>query len=209
MSGLLSQRLSIFAATSALALGLACATQNSPKSAAPNPTAAAPAETSSAVASATLVPSATPTPSTPSATLPATSDAEAGAHLVLAHLELSNARGETLVLEADGTVTAREQHRKLGKLLADGRFLAPDGSLTARLTATGEILTSSERRLPVRITEEGAIQPERGAALRFGTDGRLEGGNPNAPETRILGVTATTQRTAAFLLVLAGFPRNS
>jgi hypothetical protein len=128
--------------------------------------------------------------------------------LKLARLELSNARGETLLLDTDGSVSvpSESESRRVGTLSADGRFVAPDGALIARLSPEGEVFAGDGAKLAVTIDAAGVVHPPNGGTLTFGDDGKLTGGNPNAPETRMQGLAPDNRRTAAFLLVLAGFP---
>ncbi len=109
------------------------------------------------------------------------------------------------MLEEDGTVRVPSRTGTVGKLMSDGRFLSPSGSLIAELEPAGEIIVRGQRRMPVTIDAEGAIHSAQGT-LQFGQDGLLRGGSPDAPETRITGSTVETRRTAAFLLILASFP---
>lgn len=111
------------------------------------------------------------------------------------------------MLDARGTLSVSGKDAPVGKLLPDGRFLAPDGSLKVRMSEKGEFFTADGQRMPVTVTDDGAVLVANGnQTLRFDATGTLVGGNANAPKTTIEGLTNETRRTAAFLLVLAAFP---
>ena len=153
-------------------------------------------------------PSAGPAEAPPAETASAAAQSSPSGQLKIGPLELANAQGEALALTADGTVTVVAEHRRVGRLLPDGTFVDTDGKVDMRLTADGDVYSSTGRRLPVRVDREGVIYPPQGPPMSFDRDGRLVGGNPNAPETRVIGITPETRRAAAFLLLLAAFPNH-
>ena len=129
------------------------------------------------------------------------------AHLTLGSLTLKNENGQSVMLDANGTLSVSGKDTPVGKLLPDGRFLAPDGSLKARMSEKGEFFGADGQRMPVSVTEDGAVLVADGKqTLRFDATGTLLGGSANAPKTTVEGLTNETRRTAAFLLVLAAFP---
>lgn len=128
-------------------------------------------------------------------------------HLKLGALTLKNDNGQSVLLDAKGELSISGKSGPVGKLLPDGRFLAPDGSLKVRMNEKGEFFGADGQRMPVSVSEDGSVHVANGdQTLRFDASGTLVGGNANAPRTSIEGLTEETRRTAAFLLVLAAFP---
>ncbi len=144
---------------------------------------------------------------------PAGSDALAAPlrpHLTLAALALKNENGQSVLLDANGVLSVSGKAAPVGTLLPDGRFVAPDGSLKARMTEGGEFFSADGRRMPVSVAPNGTVHIENGGqTLSFDASGTLVGGSPNAPKTSIEGLTEPTRRTAAFLLILAAFPARN
>lgn len=172
---------------------------------APPPPAAPPPQSAAADSA---VP-ATPDSAAPAraAAPPTTNEPESPAHLKLGSLVLKNENGQSVLLDADGKLSVSGKSTPVGKLLPDGRFLAPDGSLKARMNEKGEFFAADGQRMPISVSDDGAVHVANGnQTLRFDATGTLVGGNANAPKTSIEGLTDDTRRTAAFLLVLAAFP---
>ncbi len=172
----------------------------------PSPAAAAPVPAASASAG-----SAAPAPSAPAAApSPVGSDTASAPlrpHLTLAALTLKNENGQSVLLDEKGVLTVSGKTAPVGTLLPDGRFVAPDGSLKARMTEAGEFFSADGRRMPVSVAANGTVHIENGdQTLSFDASGTLVGGSAHAPKTSIEGLTEPTRRTAAFLLILAAFP---
>jgi hypothetical protein len=157
---------------------------------------------------ATPASNASPAPAPAAAAAPSSSGEPAlPAHLKLGSLVLRNENGQSVLLDAKGELSVSGKNTPVGKLLPDGRFLAPDGSVKARMNEKGEFFAADGQRMPVTISDDGAVHVANGnQTLRFDATGLLVGGNANAPKTTIEGLTEETRRTAAFLLVLAAFP---
>lgn len=193
-----AQRLAPAALLAALA-ALACARH---ADAPPPPAASQPPSDATLAAAPSSADSAAP-PTAP----PASSEPALPAHLTLGSLTLKNENGQSVLLDAQGTLSVSGKDAPVGKLLPDGRFLAPDGSLKARMNEKGEFFAADGRRMPVSVADDGSVQIANGnQTLRFDATGTLVGGNANAPKTTVEGLTNETRRTAAFLLVLAAFP---
>jgi hypothetical protein len=172
------------------------------RSGGPVPDAAAPANAES------MAPGATPYTLSAAPAAAAAPSAAAPGSLVIAPLKLANARGEGLALSADGTLSVVGETRQIGRLLADGSFVTPEGSVRARLSPGGTVYGPDGHELPLSIDEAGVIHPQGWTEMHFAADGSLVGGNPSAPATRIEGIKPETRRTAAFLLILAAFPTH-
>jgi hypothetical protein len=170
----------------------------------PPPTASQPPSAPADTAAPATPDSATP----PAAPAPlASSDPAFPAHLELGSLVLENENGQSVLLDAKGEVSVSGKSTPVGKLLRDGRFLAPDGALKLRMNEKGEFFAADGQRMPVSVSDDGSVHVVNGnQTLRFDATGTLVGGNANAPKTSIEGLTDATRRTAAFLLVLAAFP---
>ncbi len=187
-----------FGSLAALVTLLACARHAD----APPPAASQPPLANTETAAPATADSALP------ATAPLASSAPAlPAHLKLGVLTLKNDNGQSVLLDAKGELSVSGKSGPVGKLLPDGRFLAPDGSLKLRMNEKGEFFAADGQRMPVSVSEDGSVHVANGdQTLRFDASGTLVGGNANAPKTSIEGLTEETRRTAAFLLVLAAFP---
>ncbi|MDQ3035718.1 MAG: hypothetical protein M3Y87_25150 [Myxococcota bacterium] len=103
------------------------------------------------------------------------------------------------IVDDDGSI--RVGGELVGRITAEGAFLAPDGQVAARIDGDGRVFVRDVRTDGV-IAADGTLENGTEHSMRIDPDGLVHGSHPGALRMRVTPMTPETRRTAMFVIVL-------
>jgi hypothetical protein len=132
--------------------------------------------------------------------------ASAAVELELGEIKLIDVnKNKALLVHADGTIELEGQ--KPAKVTKDGKIVKIDtGEVGFTLNGDGTINGPDGKPLEVTLSADGIVS-NGDKKITVDADGKLLGGNPNAPQMKIEGATTLgLKRTALFVLIALTSP---